>query len=164
MRLKSLIDEDYVNYRKPSMFLGTCHCDWKCCRELGMPPSLCQNNSAYRSRTRDIDNARLVKRYLDNPLTSAVVIGGFEPMLQFDEVLSFLSEFRRQSDDDIVIYTGYREEELAEQMHLLGKFKNVILKVGRYRPNEVPHYDEILGVMLANSGQYAIRLITSKPD
>ena len=35
MIIKGIIDEDFVNYKKPSMFLGTCFCDLKCCREKG---------------------------------------------------------------------------------------------------------------------------------
>ena len=34
-------------------------------------------------------------------------------------------------------------------------FKNIIIKFGRYVPNQKEHYDEILGINLASSNQYA---------
>jgi hypothetical protein len=37
-------------------------------------------------------------------------------------------------------------------------YKNVIIKYGRYIPNQTPHYDEVLGVNLASDNQYAERL------
>ena len=30
MRIKNLIDEDFVNYKKPSLFIGCGECDFKC--------------------------------------------------------------------------------------------------------------------------------------
>lgn len=53
----------------------------------------------------------IVQRYLSNPLTSAVVIGGLEPFDQKEELLHLIDEFRRYTEDTIVIYTGYTEEE-----------------------------------------------------
>lgn len=35
MILKSIVDEDFINYRKPSMFIVTAQCDFKCDRECG---------------------------------------------------------------------------------------------------------------------------------
>jgi len=32
---------------------------------------------------------------------------------------------------------------------------NIIVKFGRYRPNQEKHYDKILGVFLASDNQYA---------
>ena len=37
-------------------------------------------------------------------------------------------------------------------------FKNIIIKYGRYIPDQEPHYDEVLGVNLASDNQYAERL------
>ena len=35
MRIKFLVDEDFVNYKKPSMFIGFPSCTWKCEKECG---------------------------------------------------------------------------------------------------------------------------------
>jgi hypothetical protein len=32
---------------------------------------------------------------------------------------------------------------------------NIIVKFGRYRPNQEPHFDKVLGVELASDNQYA---------
>lgn len=158
MRLKNIVDEDFVQYKKPCMFLSTCFCDWKCCTDLGMDICMCQNSPAYDCRIVNKRNDALVKRYVKNPLTHSVVFGGFEPLLQFDELVELIRAFREQTDDDIVIYTGYRENEIADKTEVLRQFRNIIVKFGRYVPNEKPHKDKVLGVMLANDEQCAVKI------
>ena len=94
-------------------------------------------------------------RYLNNPLTHAVVCGGLEPFDSWKELSSFISLFRGFSNDPIIIYTGYNKEEILNCVHLLQNFKNIIIKYGRFIP-EMPHiYDSVLGVELASNNQYA---------
>jgi len=59
------------------------------------------------------------------------------------------------SNDDIVLYTGYNEDEICDKIHLLSQYRNIIVKFGRFIPNQEKHYDEILGVELASPNQYA---------
>ena len=158
MLLKNLIEEDFVNYRLPSMFLGTVNCDWKCCKEAGIDVCCCQNSEMSNMKTIEIDNIALINRYMDNPITKSVVIGGLEPMLQFDDILNFIDEFRKVSGDDIVIYTGYYKKELFTKVEQLKRYKNIIVKFGRYVPNKEKKFDDVLGVWLANSEQIAERL------
>ena len=35
MKVKNLLDEDFVNFKKPSMFIATSKCDFKCEKECG---------------------------------------------------------------------------------------------------------------------------------
>ncbi len=44
--IKGLVDEDFVQYKKPSMFIGTCFCGWKCCKDAGRPVTMCQKQSS----------------------------------------------------------------------------------------------------------------------
>lgn len=44
MRVKTIVDEDFTNYKKPAMFIGTISCGGKCCIEAGIPLSVCQND------------------------------------------------------------------------------------------------------------------------
>jgi len=155
MRIKNLLDEDFVNYKKPAMFIGTGICDFKCFKELNLNPNQCINFSLGTEDFICIANSRLVKRYLKNQYTEAVVIGGMEPFLQFNELLELIEEFRRYTDDPIIIYTGYYKDELKRQIKELKKFKNIIIKFGRYIPNDDEHYDDVLGIYLASSNQYA---------
>ena len=159
MRIKGLQDEDFVNYKKPSMFIGTSICDWKCCNEQCLDKNICQNSSLANSKTIDVSADEIYRRYINNPITKAVVIGGLEPILQFSDVLELIKIFRDNScNDDIVIYTGYYKEEIADKIALLSKYKNIIIKFGRFILNQEKHYDEVLGVYLASNNQHAEKI------
>ena len=158
MRLKNVIDEDFVQYQKPCMFISTCFCDWKCCKELGMDICMCQNSPAYDSKIVNKHNDALVKRYMKNPISQSIVFGGFEPMLQFDELVELIRRFREETSDDIVIFTGYYENEIKDKIDVLKHFRNIVVKFGRYVPGQEPHLDPVLGVKLANKEQYATRI------
>lgn len=158
MELRTLVDEDFIQYKKPSMFIGTCYCDWKCCKENNFDVSICQNNSLTKEPIKHIPNINIIGRYLNNILTSAVVLGGLEPMNQFNDIYNFIVDFRFYCNDDIVIYTGYTEEEIKNYISKLKKFENIIIKFGRYIPNQEKHYDKILGISLASDNQYAKKI------
>lgn len=159
MKVKNIVSEDFSNYKKISMFIGTSQCNWKCCKECGADETMCQNSPLAKEETKDVDNSQIITRYLNDPLTNALVIGGLEPFDQFSEIKEFISEFRNYSEDDIVIYTGYNEDEIKEKyLEQLSGFKNIIIKFGRYIPDDTPVYDEVLGITLASSNQYAKRL------
>lgn len=158
MKIKYLKDEAFSDYKKAYMFIGTCHCTFKCCIEAGLPITTCQNSEWNILPEKNINNSEIIWKYLHDPITSAVVFGGMEPMDQFDELLEFIKDFREVCDDDIVIYTGYREEELTSQISKLKKFINIIIKFGRFVPNQESHYDEVLGIELASDNQFAERL------
>ncbi len=159
MRIRGFKDEDFVNYRKPSMFIGTAFCDWKCCTERGIDKSVCQNQELENSEIIEITPNRLFERYSLNFITQAVVIGGLEPFLQFDEVIELIKYFRGWGcADDFVIYTGYNKPEITGKIAQLEKFPNIIIKFGRYIPNNKKHYDAILGVNLISDNQYAERI------
>ena len=158
MRVKDIVAEDFLNYKKSSMFIITCLCDWKCCRESHIDVSICQNNSIAKKPTKDISNKTIIDYYINNDITEAVVFGGLEPFLQFQELLSFISDFRKVSDDDIVIYTGYYPSEIEKELKLLKTFSNIIIKFGRYIPNRPSRYDDVLGVTLASDNQYAKKI------
>ena len=67
----------------------------------------------------------------------------------------FVAEFRQMFFYLIVIYTGYYPSEIKEQLKKLFKFNRIIIKFGRYIPNDKPRYDEVLGITLASSNQFA---------
>lgn len=160
MRLKALIDEDFTNYKKPSMFIGTISCNWKCCKEQNLDVSMCQNSALAQSDMVELANEIIVKRYKNNAITKAIVFGGLEPFDQYQEMIELISEFRRQKIyDDVVIYTGYYDYEIPKDrlQNLLG-LQNIIVKFGRYIPDTDQRYDEVLGVILASDNQYAERL------
>ena len=157
MVIKGIIDEDFVNYKKPSMFITFPSCTWKCEKECGM--RVCQNGALAQSPDIEVSINSLIKRYIDNPITQAIVFGGLEPMDSWNDMVSLIDEVRKYTEDEIVVYTGYRMDEICEKTYWLGnKYKNIIFKIGRFVPNQQSRYDEILGIELASNNQYAERI------
>ena len=121
-----------------------------------MYSSVCQNDTLHSASIIDIDPEELIKRYDESELSKAVVFGGLEPMDSFDDLCKFIYWFRnKHKDDKIVIYTGYREDELTYKLSVLKAYGNIIVKFGRYVPNKPSRYDGVLGVTLASDNQYA---------
>lgn len=156
MIIKQLLDEDFVNYKQPSMFIGFPICTWKCEMECGK--RMCQNSSLAHSPDIEVSTQDIVKRYLDNPITKAIVCGGLEPFDSFDDLVDLIGEFRKHTEDCIVIYTGYTENEIKILLSSIREFKNIIIKFGRFVPNQIKHYDAILGVHLASDNQYGVKI------
>ena len=157
IKVKGIESEDFVNYKKCSMFIALGICDWKCCKEAGIPISVCQNSKLGNAPCKNISIEAVYNIYKDNPLTEAVVIGGLEPFTQLKDIIDLLKYFRDSGcEDDFVIYTGYYPHEV--NITELEKYSNVIIKYGRYIPNNEPHLDEILGVNLVSDNQYAVKI------
>ena len=153
MIVKDIVYEDFLQYKKPSMFIICPYCNFKCDIENGT--QLCQNWPLAKQPNIDVDNEKIIFNYLQNPITKSIIFGGLEPLDSFQEVYNLISLLRKHCNDDVVIYTGYNEDEIEYKCEKLKKFKNVIIKFGRYKPNEQPHYDEVLGIELASNNQYA---------
>ena len=153
MIVKEIRDEDFTNYKKPSMFIGFPSCTWKCEKECG--EHCCQNSALALAPNIQVYINDIVERYEENPITKAIVCGGLEPMDSWDDLLAFIVNFRYWHPDDIVIYTGYNEDEIQDKLETLELYENIIVKFGRYVPNQQPHYDSVLGVKLASDNQYA---------
>ena len=158
IHLKTIITEDFLNYKKPSMFLISSICDFKCLNELGLDTSLCQNQSITLQNTLEFNISDIIDIYQKNDIIKAVVIGGLEPFMQFEEILNFIEAFRKKCNDEIVIYTGYYKDEIKEEINLLTKYSNIIVKFGRFIPNQEFHFDPILGINLISDNQYAERI------
>ena len=153
MKLKGINDYDICNYKKPAMFLIFPYCSFKCDKECGV--NVCQNSALAREPVIEIRVADIVHRYLDNPLTHAVVCGGLEPFDSAQDLFLFITYFRTHSKDPIIIYTGYKEEEVQDKINFLSQVNNIIVKFGRFIPNSPHIFDTVLGVELASNNQYA---------
>lgn len=155
MLFVNLIQEDFTNYKKPSMFIGFPKCSGKCNKIAGKV--VCQNEELKNAEKIEVSIQEIIDLYLGNPITKAIVCGGLEPFDTPEELLDLIESFRYFTNDDIVIYTGYTENEVKNMLiygHLL-QYSNIIIKYGRFIANQKPHYDEILGVELASNNQYA---------
>lgn len=156
MIVKGLKDEDFVNYKKPSMFIAFPSCTWKCERECGK--KVCQNSTLATSPSIKIEPQGIVQRYIDNLITKAFVFGGLEPLDSWKDLMALIDAIRSETSDDIVIYTGYKKEEIENQLQHLHKYPNIIIKFGRYIPDQEKHYDDVLGIYLASDNQYAEKI------
>lgn len=156
MLIKGIQEEDFVNYKNPSMFILFSSCTWKCEKECGK--KVCQNGTLATSPNINIDVKTIVNKYINNPITHSIVCGGLEPFDTFNDLLQLIAYLRVSTDDDIVIYTGYYKEEIVDKLPLLSKYKNIVIKYGRYIPGQEKHYDEVLGIYLASPNQYAEKI------
>lgn len=160
MKIKGIVDEDFSNYKKCSMFIIFPYCSLKCDKENHTKD--CHNSSLLNEPNVDITAEEICERYISNPLSHALVLGGLEPFDSPAYLIDIVRTFRLsfQCNDDVVIYTGYTEEELSTNFvyQSIREYDNIIVKFGRFRPNHEPHHDEVLGIDLANDEQYAKRV------
>lgn len=158
MTIKGLIDEDFVNYKKPCMLIAFPYCTFKCEKECGM--QVCQNSALATTQNIYIQEDVLITRYIQNNITKAICFQGLEPLDSWEDVQDFVKKIRKiyNCNDDIVIYTGYYKDEIKDKVKWLSQFDNIIIKYGRYIPNQEKHYDETLGVELASDNQYAEKI------
>ena len=158
MWLKGITDEDFVNYKVPALFISTATCSFKCDKECGRP--ICQNSDLAKEDSIFTDDDYLIRRYLNNRINKAIVFGGLEPFDQWRELFQFLQKLRNQygCTDPVVIYTGYTREEIDGEIHFLMSLPNIIVKFGRFIPDQEPHMDPVLGVNLASDNQYAVQI------
>ncbi len=157
--VKEIVDENFQDYKKSSMFISTSRCDFKCLKELGLSCSICQNMHVSKLPDKKVLISDIFKRYKLNPITKAIILGGLEPMLQFDEVFNLITYFRNNNcHDDFVIYTGYYENEIENKVQKLKKFDNIIIKYGRFIPNSKSIHDNVLGIALSSENQHAVKI------
>ena len=156
MLVKDIIAEDFLNFKEPSMFILFPNCDFKCCIEAGN--NICQNMAMTKMPNIEVDIEELVDKYMENDITKAVVCGGLEPMDSWRDLYDFIATLRTRTNDTVVIYTGYRNDEIEHEVEMLRRFPNIIIKFGRFIPNQEPHLDPVLQVSLASLNQYAVKI------
>ena len=156
IQVKGIIWEDMVNYKKISTTLMMPKCDFKCDKENGV--QLCQNWELAAAPPLMVPVESFARRYINNDITEAIVFQGLEPLDSLVDVCTVAASLADlKCSDDIVIYTGYNKNEISpKDLDLLIScvYGHLIIKWGRYIPNQEPHYDSILGVNLASDNQY----------
>ena len=78
MIIKGIKDEDFLQYKLPSMLVAFPSCTFKCEKECNCR-GMCQNGSLANSRNVEISAKEIVQRYMNNPISKALVCGGLEP-------------------------------------------------------------------------------------
>lgn len=155
MKIVGLLEEDFVNYKKPCMTVMFPYCSFKCNKECSR--EVCHNMHLKDCDLIDMPVDEIVDRYVNNPISEAIVMQGLEPFDSFDELYSLVYKFTEKSDDDIVIYTGYTEEEIADKVVDLVRIierNRLIIKYGRFIPDRQSILDPVLEVVLGSDNQY----------
>lgn len=148
-------DTDFVNYKEPTFNIALgISCTFKCGIDL------CQNSKLAKSKTIKCNIDDIIKRYLSQNISHTITFQGLEVLDNIKQLLWFIYNFRKISNDTIIIWTGYTKEECVDFIYILKKmiFPNIIIKFGRYIPGCEKHYDEVLGIYLASDNQYAERI------
>lgn len=155
MKLKGIIDCDFVNYKEPVLTLEFPKCDFKC--DKINKCQVCQNSSLATEPDLNISLQEIWGLYRQNPLTKGFCCQGLEPFDSPVELLDFIRFIRKtkQCNDLIIIYTGYNKGEYDSVEAALVNFTNIIVKWGRYILGDEPHYDKILGINLASNNQWS---------
>lgn len=158
IELKGIIWEDMVNYKKICTTLMFPKCNWKCDIENGV--QLCQNKglAATASQWHNIDT--IMDKYKNNPIPEAIVLQGLEPLDSPIDCYTVAAALQCWGiKDDLIIYTGYYpyEKDISQIIDSIASLTpgHLIVKWGRYIPNQPSYYDPILGINLASSNQYA---------
>lgn len=150
---------DFVNYKDPSFTIQAgVTCTFKCCPNN---PELCHNNKLIKENIIHCSINKIINDYLNQKVASSIVFQGLETLDNIKQILWFIYYFRQYSQDNIIIYTGYTEEECKDFIYLIKdimKYKNIIIKFGRFVPNQPSHFDEVLGVNLVSPNQYAKKI------
>ena len=155
MKIKGIIDYDIVNYKLPCLTIEMPFCSFKCDKECGRP--VCQNSGLAQEPNITISAKKIIDSYY-NPPAAALCFQGLEPFDSFADLLECIEYFRMFYSDPIVIYTGYNKKEITDYLTKLKNFDKIIVKYGRYVYGDKPHFDEVLGVALSSSKQYAEEL------
>ena len=159
MQICAISLDDFIQYRKPSMFIGFPHCSfkWEKVYKNGKE-KYCQISELANARKEDVDIDELLITYVRSNLMEAIVCGGLEPFDSWKDLKHLLKHFRDVSEDDFVIYTGYNKDEIVDKVEQLKQYPNVIIKYGRFIPNSEKRYDDVLGITLASNNQYAEKI------
>lgn len=153
MIIKGIREESFSDYLMPNMFIAFPYCTFKCEKECNK--QMCQNSDLVLSPNIDVDNQIIINRFLNNPITKAFVFGGLEPFDSWYDLIELVKDIRNNIEAPIIIYTGYYKSEIENKIEELKHYKNIIVKFGRFIPDQRSHFDKILGVELASDNQYA---------
>jgi hypothetical protein len=147
------------NYKKIALYIPIgITCTKKCIKESIDIDAICLNENLYNIAPIETSFDEIFNQYSKNCFVESIVLSGLEPFDTFDSLINFVHEFRQHTNDDIVIYTGYNKNEIQNKINTLKQYENIIVKFGRYIKNSSKRYDQVLGVELVSSNQYAEKI------
>lgn len=153
MEIVGISDINFTDYKLPSLYIATPYCSFKCEKDCGR--AICQNSPLTKYDKISVTVDKLVELYQANPITQSFVFGGLEPLDSPDLLETIVELQARTNPRRVVIYTGYTEEEVLTTHSQILTLPNLIIKYGRFIPDQPSHFDPVLGVNLASPNQYA---------
>ena len=112
---------------------------------------ICQNSQLATSDSIEVTTLSIVKRYLKNPITQAVVFGGLEPFDSWVELVGLIQLFRHKSNDDIDLERTHLNYHLVEPD-------------GKYRQKVLARLEEVGAKRRKDSEVMQDVLLTASPD
>ena len=79
MVVKDIVAEDFVNYKKPSMFIIFPYCSFKCEKECNK--KICQNSNISQLPNIEVKNDTILLSYLSNPIIKRFTWSGLNSSL-----------------------------------------------------------------------------------
>ena len=121
MKLKGLVDEDFVQYKKPSMFIIAPYCTFKCDKEAGC--NVCENSALTAAPIIEMDDIDIWHRYDSNPITEAIVFGGLEPFEPdwWADFGGFIMKMRSNKDKRFILLLLHQSFNLLRNICILHK-------------------------------------------
>lgn len=105
------------------------------------------NTPIYEEGVEDI-----IKKVKENPFTNGIVLGGFEWVEQYEELLAVI-EAALANSLEVILYTHHTIEEIREHYSELLQYKGIYIKCGEYDENLLSHDYSSYGVPLASTNQ-----------
>lgn len=156
--------DNITDYKETSMLLVFPYCSGKC------GPKCHNYRMIGTTKINEYNILDIINLYLKLETHNSVVCAGLEPfdsMLDLTNLVKCFSSCNKNCD--IVIYTGYNEDEIEDNVKSLVETfdanvnkdykKSLIVKFGRFifddSGKEVKNYSDILGINLASPNQYA---------
>jgi len=146
MKLKNIIREDYLNYKKCSLYLAFSQCKLYCedCFNFGLRD---QENIIISAKT-------IIDWHSSNLFEEAIICSGLNPFDSFEDLEELVREcYKENYSCDLIIFTGYEKKDIEDKIYTLTKIKHsdqkIIIKYGRYDKYQVESiYDDNLGIYL----------------
>lgn len=98
------------------------------------------------------ESSSIIDRVLEGSYTNGIVLGGFEWMEQYDEMINLIEE-ARGANLEVILFTHYTAEEISEYYSELLNYKGVYVKCGEYDKKCLSATYTSYGVPLASTNQ-----------
>jgi len=145
----------FNDYKKVGLYIATPFCNFKCVKEAkekGVEVTCHNGGLDYVS---DMSAQDVVEKHLSiNPFAECIILSGLDPIDNWVETKQFINDFRKITDMEIVLFTGYYPNEIMDKLVELEHHEDIMFKFGRFNPINKPRFDDLGGVKLSTGNQY----------